>query len=85
MRDLHENQTHLVTIGQYMQPTREHAPLAEYAPVSRFQELKEYAYDLGFLYVESGPLVRSSYHAGEALDAILRKHGSQALARRQRS
>ncbi len=84
LRDLRENLTHLVTIGQYMQPTREHAPLAEYAPVSRFQELKDYAYELGFLYVESGPLVRSSYHAGDALDAILKKHGSEAIAGRSR-
>lgn len=79
LMDLRENDTHLVTIGQYMQPTREHAPLIEYAPVSRFQELKDYAYGLGFLYVESGPLVRSSYHAGDALEAILGKRGSAPL------
>ncbi|MCB1167313.1 MAG: lipoyl synthase, partial [Leptospiraceae bacterium] len=71
--DLHQNGVHLVTIGQYMQPTREHAPLVRYAPVSEFQGLKEYALELGFLHVESGPLVRSSYHAGDALETILKR------------
>ncbi|MCB1304500.1 MAG: lipoyl synthase [Leptospiraceae bacterium] len=71
--DLRQNGVHLVTIGQYMQPTREHAPLVRYAPVSEFQGLKEYALELGFLHVESGPLVRSSYHAGDALETILKR------------
>jgi lipoic acid synthetase len=83
LRDLREHNTHLVTIGQYMQPTREHAPLIEYAPLERFKELKHFAYELGFSHVESGPLVRSSYHARDALDALdalLGKKGPETSA-----
>lgn len=61
----------LATIGQYLPPTRQHAPLAEYVDPAVFAELKDFALGLGFLYVESGPLVRSSYHAGEALERVL--------------
>lgn len=71
LADLYENGTRLATIGQYMQPTREHAPLKEYIKPEVFEDLKEFARTLGFLYVESGPLVRSSYHAGDALENIL--------------
>lgn len=76
LKDLYDNGTRLATIGQYLQPTREHAPLKEYIQPEVFQELKEYARSLGFLYVESGPLVRSSYHAGDALENIL-SHNSE--------
>lgn len=71
--DLYAAGVHLLTIGQYLQPTREHAPLESFFPVEVFDELKEYAIGLGFLHVESGPLVRSSYHAGESLNQILEK------------
>lgn len=55
-----------LTIGQYQQPTRRHWPVARYYHPDEFDELKAIAYAKGFQYVESGPLVRSSYHAGQA-------------------
>ncbi|CAF1387966.1 unnamed protein product [Adineta ricciae] len=54
-----------LTLGQYMQPTRRHLKVKEYIRPEVFQELKEYGESIGFLYVASGPLVRSSYRAGE--------------------
>jgi lipoic acid synthetase len=55
----------ILTLGQYLQPTRRHLPVAEYIRPEVFLELKETALKKGFEYVESGPLVRSSYHAEE--------------------
>jgi lipoic acid synthetase len=55
-----------LTIGQYQQPTLKHWPVAKYYHPDEFAEFKEIAYQKGFKYVESGPLVRSSYHAAEA-------------------
>ena len=55
-----------LTIGQYQQPTRKHWPVARYYSPGEFEELKEIAYSKGFKHVESGPLVRSSYHAALA-------------------
>lgn len=55
-----------LTIGQYQQPTRKHWPVAKYYHPDEFAEFKEEAYKKGFQYVESGPLVRSSYHAAKA-------------------
>ena len=55
-----------LTIGQYQQPTREHRPVARYYTPDEFEELREIAYMKGFEHVESGPLVRSSYHASLA-------------------
>ncbi len=55
-----------LTIGQYQQPTLKHWPVAKYYHPEEFAELKEIAYQQGFQYVESGPLVRSSYHAAKA-------------------
>jgi lipoic acid synthetase len=59
----------ILTIGQYLRPTEAHAPMVRYYHPSEFRELKEAALDLGFVHVESGPLVRSSYHAHETADA----------------
>ena len=61
----------MLTIGQYLQPSPKHAPLKNYVPLEIFDELKEYALGLGFRHVESGSLVRSSYHAGDSLDELL--------------
>jgi lipoyl synthase len=55
-----------LTIGQYQQPTLKHWPVAKYYHPDEFAEFKEIAYQKGFQYVESGPLVRSSYHASKA-------------------
>lgn len=56
-----------LTIGQYQQPTLNHWPVAKYYHPDEFAEFKEIAYSKGFQYVESGPLVRSSYHAAKAV------------------
>jgi lipoic acid synthetase len=59
----------ILTIGQYLRPSAAHAPMARYYHPDEFAELKAIALDLGFVHVESGPLVRSSYHAHETADA----------------
>jgi lipoic acid synthetase len=65
MRDLREHQVDIVTLGQYLRPSPKHLPIIRYVPVEEFAELKAYGQQLGFKHVESGPLVRSSYHADE--------------------
>jgi lipoyl synthase len=60
----------ILTIGQYLQPTRDHLPISRYYHPDEFHELKSYALGIGFSHVESGPLVRSSYHAREQADGI---------------
>jgi lipoic acid synthetase len=59
----------ILTIGQYLRPTDAHARMVRYYHPDEFRNLKEIALDLGFVHVESGPLVRSSYHAHETADA----------------
>src|SRR5208282_5926639 len=56
----------VVTFGQYMRPTKRHMKVAEYVTPEKFESWKQVAEAMGFLYVASGPLVRSSYKAGEA-------------------
>jgi lipoyl synthase len=63
MRDLREVGCDLVTIGQYLRPSKDHHPVVEYIPPNIFQTYKIEAQSLGFLGVASGPYVRSSYHA----------------------
>jgi lipoic acid synthetase len=55
----------ILTIGQYLQPSRKHLPIERYYTPDEFNELKEFGLGIGFRWVESGPLVRSSYHAEE--------------------
>ena len=57
----------VLTMGQYLQPSRKHLPVSEYVEPTIFDELKKIALNKGFSYVESGPLVRSSYHAENVL------------------
>jgi lipoic acid synthetase len=61
--DLASVNVDVLTMGQYLQPSSKHIPVAEFITPEKFQEYKEYALSKGFRYVESGPLVRSSYHA----------------------
>jgi lipoic acid synthetase len=61
--DLASVNVDVLTMGQYLQPSSKHIPVAEFVTPEKFQEYKEYALSKGFRYVESGPLVRSSYHA----------------------
>lgn len=63
MRDLRANNVDVITIGQYLQPTRKHLPVQRFVHPDEFNEYTEAGYDMGFDYVESGPLVRSSYHS----------------------
>jgi lipoic acid synthetase len=65
--DLRAADVDILTLGQYLQPTPKHLPVAEFVNPERFAFYKEYALNLGFKYVESGPLVRSSYHAEKHL------------------
>jgi len=68
-KDLRDVGCQILTIGQYLRPSAEHAPMTRYYHPDEFRELKAIALDLGFVHVESGPLVRSSYHAHETADA----------------
>jgi lipoic acid synthetase len=70
--DLREVGCGILTIGQYLRPSDQHAPMTRYYHPDEFRELKEIALELGFVHVESGPLVRSSYHAHETADAYER-------------
>lgn len=63
MEDLRSVQVDILTLGQYLQPTRKHLPVQEFITPERFAEYAEIGKEMGFRYVESGPLVRSSYHA----------------------
>jgi lipoic acid synthetase len=63
LHDLKNAGVDVVTIGQYLQPTPKHLPVAEFVHPNIFKKHKEYGLELGFRFVESGPLVRSSYHA----------------------
>lgn len=65
--ELREAGCQIVTLGQYLQPTRAHWPVAEYVTPQKFEQYGEEAYKMGFSYVASGPLVRSSYMAEQAL------------------
>lgn len=63
MHDLYNAGVDVVTIGQYLQPTQKHLPVIRFVHPDEFAELREIGYEMGFDYVESGPLVRSSYHS----------------------
>ena len=65
MRDLHDHNVDILTLGQYMRPSPKHLPIVRYVAPSEFDELREAGKKMGFSHVEAGPLVRSSYHADE--------------------
>ncbi len=65
LEDLARVECDIITLGQYLRPSPDHLPVARYVPPEEFAEIKEDALALGFRHVESGPLVRSSYHAWE--------------------
>ena len=74
LKDLRAIGCDIVTFGQYLRPQKRHLPVAEYVTPQKFNEWKQYALKEGFLYVASGPLVRSSYRAGELfMKALLQK------------
>jgi lipoic acid synthetase len=63
LHDLKESNVDVITIGQYLQPTKKHLPVHRFVHPDEFKEYREIGYQVGFDYVESGPLVRSSYHS----------------------
>ncbi len=67
MKDLRSVGVSIVTLGQYLQPTKKHLPVVEFINPEKFEYLKQKGLSLGFRHVESGPLVRSSYHAEKHL------------------
>lgn len=67
MHDLRAANVGILTLGQYLRPSAKHLPIMRYVAVEEFAELKRRGYEMGFEHVESGPLVRSSYHAADAV------------------
>jgi lipoyl synthase len=74
MCDLRKWGVDILTLGQYLQPSRQHLPIERYYTPDEFAELKTFGLGIGFRWVESGPLVRSSYHAGEQVRALSAVH-----------
>jgi lipoic acid synthetase len=68
MRDMRAHDIDMITLGQYLQPSRDHLPVARFVPPQEFKELGERATEFGFSHVASGPLVRSSYHADQQVE-----------------
>jgi lipoic acid synthetase len=74
LRELRKINVDVVTFGQYMRPTKRHMAVHEYVTPDVFEMWRQRALDMGFLYCASGPLVRSSYKAGEAfIENVLKK------------
>jgi lipoic acid synthetase len=74
MRDLRQWGVDILTLGQYLQPSRQHLPIERYATPEEFAGLKTFGLEIGFKWVESGPLVRSSYHAAEQVRVLSAVH-----------
>ena len=80
MKDLRDVNVDILTLGQYLRPSKAHVPVTEYVSPERFDYYKGLAEALGFLYVASGPFVRSSYRAGEFfVEALLHKRRTSRL------
>jgi lipoic acid synthetase len=67
MRDLRAHQVEILTLGQYLRPSPKHLPIVRFVTPEEFADFRVLGYELGFTHVESGPLVRSSYHASDAV------------------
>jgi lipoic acid synthetase len=67
MRNLRAHNADILTLGQYLRPSARHLPIVRYVPPAEFDDLRRAGYEMGFGHVEAGPLVRSSYHASEAV------------------
>lgn len=80
LKDLHDHGVDCVTLGQYMQPTKRHLKVVEYVMPAKFQHWEMVGKEMGFMYVASGPLVRSSYKAGEFfITSILRNRKNSTM------
>jgi lipoyl synthase len=75
MRDLRASGVDILTLGQYLRPSPKHLPIVRYVPPAEFAELRRAGGEMGFGHVESGPLVRSSYHAAESVTAQPKRPG----------
>ena len=76
MRDLRDAAVDIVTLGQYLRPSDWHLSVQEYVPPETFDQLRQAGEGMGFAYVAAGPLVRSSYRAGEFfLEKVIRDRG----------
>jgi lipoic acid synthetase len=73
MKDMRDHDIDMITMGQYLQPSRDHLPIDRYVTPEEFDEFGRIAEDLGFKAVASGPLVRSSYHADKQANLSLMK------------
>jgi len=73
LKDLREHQCDMLTLGQYLQPSKEHHPVDRYVTPEEFDELRQIAEQMGFVNVASGPMVRSSYHADLQANPALTK------------
>ena len=73
MHDMREHEVDILTIGQYLRPSLQHLPIQRYVPLEEFAALKAEGKQMGFRHVESGPFVRSSYHAHEQADGATRE------------
>ena len=86
LRLLRDADVDVVTFGQYMRPTKRHLPVVEYLTPEAFDAYREIAEGMGFLYVASGPMVRSSYKAGEYfLEGVLRRRREETRAATERA
>jgi lipoic acid synthetase len=85
MNDLRTADVDFLTIGQYLQPTPKHYPVAAYIEPQEYDVLKEAAYKKGFLYVAASPLTRSSYHAGDHFQELRKKRTLQRDEREKMS
>ena len=74
MTDLKESDVDVITIGQYLQPSKKHLTVQRYVHPDEFEEYRQIGYEMGFDYVESGPLVRSSYHSEKHVFAGVGRH-----------
>src|SRR5665811_2413390 len=75
LADLRAVGVDIITIGQYLRPTARHRPIHRYVYPDEFEEYKAFGESIGIPHVESGPLVRSSYHAKDSTDAVSRPSG----------
>ena len=84
MKDLRAIDVDVVTFGQYLRPTEHHLAVVEYIRPEKFDQYRQIGEDMGFKYVASGPMVRSSYKAGEFyLEHMIKKEREEASASNQ--
>jgi lipoic acid synthetase len=78
LRETRDIGVDILTLGQYLRPSRQHLPVERYLPPEEFGAFKQEALAMGFPHVESGPMVRSSYHADGQRDIVLRIRAGRA-------